>query len=93
MLALALFFRGSLRGRYRRAPLPHPHDRALIVVAFVVCGALGVAFALGAEIAVASGLGALVLVVAFVARDRAALTWALVPAPAARRARGAPAPG
>jgi arsenical pump membrane protein len=77
--ALAVLFRRSLRGRYDRAPLPHPHDRVLLVVAFVVCGALAVAFALGAEIAIGSGLGALVLVVAFAARDRAGLTRALVP--------------
>ena len=79
VVALALFFRRSLVGRYERAPRAHPHDRALLVVALVVCLALGVAFALGAEIAVASGLGALALVVVFVVRDRAGLTWALVP--------------
>jgi arsenical pump membrane protein len=79
VLALAMFFRTSLRGRYDREPPPHPHDRTLLVVAFVVCGALAVAFALGAEIAVTSGVGALVLVVAFALRDRAGLRWALVP--------------
>jgi arsenical pump membrane protein len=80
VLALAMLFRRSLRGRYVRAPLPHPHDRVLLLVGLVVCGALGVAFALGAEIAVTSGVGATVLVVAFLLRDPAALTRALLPA-------------
>ena len=79
VVVLALFFRRSLCGRYSRGPLPHPHDRVLLAVAFVVCLALAVAFALGAEIAVTSGLGALVLVVAFLLRDRAAMSWTLVP--------------
>lgn len=79
VLALALLFRASLRGRYDRSPRPHPHDRVLLVVAFAVCGALAVAFAAGAEIAVASGVGALVLAVAHAVRDRAALRWSLVP--------------
>lgn len=81
VIALAVFFHRSLRGRYDRAPLPHPHDRVLLGLALVVCAALGVAFALGAEIAIASGLGAAVLLVAFVLRDRAGLSWALVPVP------------
>jgi arsenical pump membrane protein len=76
---LAVVFRSSLRGRYDREPLPHPHDRLLLAVAFLVCGALGVAFALGVEIAVGAGAGALVLGVVFAVRAREELTWRLVP--------------
>ena len=39
VVALAGFFRGSLRGRYDREPPPHPHDRLLLVVSFVVWSA------------------------------------------------------
>jgi arsenical pump membrane protein len=79
VVALALLFRRSLRGRYDRVPPEEPHDRPLLVLATVVCLLLGPAFALGVDVTAASAVGALVLVVACAIRAPSRLSLRLVP--------------
>ena len=77
--ALAVLFRGSLRGRYTRVPPAAAHDRPLLHLAVAVCLLLGPAFALGVDVTVASGVGALILVVACTIRAPQYLSIRLVP--------------
>ena len=76
---LALIFRRSLRGRYRRPPAePIPH-RGLLIMAMTVCGALGPAFLLGVNVLLASAVAAVILVVGCAIGQRQLLTWRLLP--------------
>jgi len=76
---LALIFRRSLRGRYRRPPAePIPH-RGLLIMAMIVCGALGPAFLLGVNVLLASAVAAVILVVGCAIGQRQLLTWRLLP--------------
>jgi arsenical pump membrane protein len=78
-VALAMWHRRRLRGRYV-IPAPRvPRDRGLFVVGVVGCSLLVPLLLLGTPVAVASSLAALLLVVAFVVRRRSALRWQLVP--------------
>ncbi len=78
---LAVIFRASLRGRYRRAPVePAPH-RGLLIVAMIVCAALGPAFLLGVNVFAASAGAAVVLLLACAVGRRQLLSWQLVPWP------------
>lgn len=79
VLALALIFRRSLRGRYQpSAPQPTP-DRPLLILATVVCALLGPAFLLGVPVVVPAAVAAVILVVACAFRARSLLTWRLIP--------------
>lgn len=79
VIALAAFFRRSLRGTYVLGPPPvAPHPR-LLVLGVVVCALLGPAFVLGADVLVASAVGAAVLVVACAVGARHLLRWRLLP--------------
>ncbi|MCW2810287.1 MAG: arsenic transporter [Friedmanniella sp.] len=81
VLALFLIFRRSLRGRYTLAePEPAGH-RGLLVLATVVCAALGPAFLLGVDVLVASAIAAVILVMACVVVRRDLLAWRLLPWP------------
>ena len=77
--ALALFFHRSLRGTYTMPDAPRWAHPRLIVLGVVVCGLLGPAFVLGANVLVASAIGAAVLVVACALRARDLLHWRLLP--------------
>lgn len=76
---LAVIFRKSLRGRYQ-LPGWHPvGDRVLFAIAAVVCAGLGPAFALGVNVTLAAAIGAAILVIACLVRNRRALAWKLLP--------------
>ncbi len=76
---LATMFGSELRGGYD-LPAPEPAaDRVLLVVATTVCLLLGPAFLTGVTVAWPASAGAVVLVVAFAARDRGALRLSLLP--------------
>lgn len=76
---LAVIFRRSLHGSYQM-PGWHPvGDRVLFAVAAVVCAGLGPAFALGVNVTLAAAVGAAVLVLACLVRNRRALRWKLLP--------------
>jgi len=77
--ALAVIFRRSLRGRYVRIPKLLLSDRPLLAVAMSVCLALGLLFAIGADVVYASAVAALVLVVACILRAPQLLSLRLVP--------------
>ncbi len=79
LVALAVLFRRSLRGRYDRVPLAEQHDRPLLLIAMIVCLLLGPAFALGVDVTTASSVAALVLVVVCAFRAPQLLTLRLVP--------------
>lgn len=79
--ALALVFRRRLRGRYE-VPAPfRVDDQVLLVIAGVVCAALGPAFALGVNVTVAAVTGAVILVAACLVRERRLVSWRLLPWP------------
>jgi arsenical pump membrane protein len=61
--SLAVIFRGSLRGRYLRAPVVVIRDRPLLVIGMAVCVGLGPLFAMGVDVTYASAVAALLLVV------------------------------
>ncbi len=77
--ALAVLFRRSLSGRYQMPAPPRIRDKVLFGVAAVVCAAIGPAFAIGVDVVVAAGVGAGVLVLACLLRDRRMLHRRLVP--------------
>lgn len=77
--ALALTFRRSLRGGYHLPPADPVRDRALLVIAMIVCAGLGPAFLVGVDVLVASAVGAGILVVACLLRARGLLSWRLLP--------------
>ena len=79
VVVLALVFRARLRGRYQVPRSFVPEDRVLLLIAGVVCGGLGLAFALGVNVAAAAVVGALVLVVACLLRRPRLVRWRLVP--------------
>lgn len=78
---IAVGFRRSLRGRYRLGPAEPIAHRGLLVLATVVCAALGPAFLLGVDVFVASAIGAAILVIACAVARRDLLTWRLLPWP------------
>ena len=75
----AFLFRSSLRGRYQDPPPVEIADRFLFVLAAVVCAGLGPAFALGVNVVVAAGTGAVLLVIGCLIRNRSFLSWRLLP--------------
>jgi arsenical pump membrane protein len=77
--ALAVLFRRSLAGRYTVPQAPPVRDRVLFWVAAGVCAGIGPAFAAGVDVLVAAAIGAGILVVACLLRDRRMLHWRLVP--------------
>lgn len=79
VIALAVIFRRSIRGRYEPPTAQAVPDRLLLGVASVVCALLGPAFLLGVDVFLASGMAAAVLVLACMFRDRSLLSWSLVP--------------
>jgi arsenical pump membrane protein len=79
VLALALVFRRSLRGRYDRPAADPVTDRVLLVLATTVCALLGPAFLVGVDVTLAAAVAAAVLVVACLVRRRSSLTWRLLP--------------
>ncbi len=81
VLALAVVFRRSLRGRYEPGPSAPVADRRLLVLATVVCAALGPAFLLGVDVFLASAVGAGILVVACAVSRRSLLSWRMLPWP------------
>lgn len=79
VVVLAAVFRTGLRGRYE-VPAPfQARDRTLLVVAGIVCAALGPAFAVGVDVTLAAVLGALVLSVACLVRSPRLVGWRLLP--------------
>ncbi len=70
VVVLMIMFRGSLRGRYVRPPLHRIPDRPLLVVAFLVCAAIGPAVIAGAPVYAVAAAGAAVLLIATMARRR-----------------------
>jgi Citrate transporter len=79
VLALAVIFRRSLRGRYQRLPAQPAAHRGLLVLGMIVCGALGPALLLGVNVVAASAVAAAILVVGCAIRARSLLTWRLLP--------------
>jgi arsenical pump membrane protein len=79
VLALAVVFRRSLRGRFDRPPHEEVPDRVLLVVATVVCALLGPAFLVGVDVTVAAAVAAAVLVAACLVRRPSLLAWRLLP--------------
>lgn len=61
--ALALIFRTSLRGRYTRIPLQVPRDRPLLILAMLVRGLPGPAYASRATITDSAAVAALIIVI------------------------------
>jgi arsenical pump membrane protein len=76
---LAVIFRRSLRGRYELPAAPPVQDPVLFGVAAVVCAGIGPAFAAGVDVLLAAGVGAGILVLACLWRDRRMLRWRLLP--------------
>ncbi|MBA8794957.1 arsenical pump membrane protein [Friedmanniella endophytica] len=75
----AVVFRRELRGRYQQPPEVHVEDKPLLITAGVVCGGLGPAFALGVDVTLAAAVGAVIMVVACLVRNRSHLSWKLLP--------------
>jgi len=78
-VVLALLLRTTLGGGYETDATHPAHDKLLWRTAVVVCAAVGPLFVVGVPPWLVGVVGALVLAVAFAARDRARLTWSLVP--------------
>lgn len=76
---LAVIFRRSLRGSYELPGWRPVGDRVLFGIAAVVCAGLGPAFALGVNVTVAAAIGAAILVIGCLVRNRRALRWKLLP--------------
>nr|WP_284291626.1 ArsB/NhaD family transporter [Angustibacter aerolatus] len=68
-----------MRGRYEQPPAEPVADVVLLRVCAVVCLLLGPAFVTGVTPAIPASVAAVVLLVLFAVRDRAALRWALLP--------------
>ena len=79
VLALAVIFRRSLRGRYQRLPAQLAAHRGLLVLGMIVCGALGPALLLGVNVVAASAVAAALLLVGCAIGARSLLTWRLLP--------------
>lgn len=79
VVVTAVLFRSSLRGRYQDPPPVEIADRFLFVLAALVCAGLGPAFALGVNVLVAAGSGAVLLVIGCLIRNRSFLSWRLLP--------------
>jgi arsenical pump membrane protein len=79
VLALAAFFRRSLRGGYVLGAAERWEHPRLLVLGVVVCALLGPAFVLGANVFAASAVGAGVLVVACAVGPRHLLHRRLLP--------------
>jgi arsenical pump membrane protein len=79
VLALAVIFRRSLRGRYQSLPAQPAAHRGLLVLGMIVCGALGPALLLGVNVVAASAVAAAILVVGCAIGARSLLTWRLLP--------------
>jgi len=79
VLALAVIFRRSLRGRYQRLAAQPAAHRGLLVLGMIVCGALGPALLLGVNVVVASAVAAAILAVGCAIGARSLLTWRLLP--------------
>ena len=79
VVALALVFRRSLRGRFEVAVAEPVEDKVLLVLATVMCALLGPAFLAGVDVTVAATAAALVVVVACLVRRRSLLGWHLLP--------------
>ena len=78
-LALAVWHRRRLRGRFT-PPAPQPvADRWLFGTALAACALLVPALLLGVPVAAAASVSALLVTVAFVVRRREVLRWRLVP--------------
>ncbi|MFC0566425.1 SLC13 family permease [Plantactinospora siamensis] len=77
------YWRRGARGRDRYAPPDRhaPADRVLFRVAAATCAGFVLGIVAGVPIEVVAVAGAVVLVVAYAVRDRAALRWSLVPWP------------
>jgi Na+/H+ antiporter NhaD/arsenite permease-like protein len=78
-VVLALASRKSLRGSYRQVPIHPSPDRLLLVIAMIVCGLLGPAFAAGIDVTLGSAVAALILTVSCLLRAPQMLSWRLVP--------------
>jgi arsenical pump membrane protein len=74
-----VIFRRSLRGRYTSAERPVVPHRPLLVVAMVVCGAVGPLLLLGVNVLVVAASAALALVVGCLIGYRSLLSWRLLP--------------
>lgn len=81
LVALAVLFRSSLRGRYPAMSVAATADRPLLALAGLVCALLGPLFAVGVDITYASAVAALVLVLGFLVRAPRHLSIRLVPWP------------
>jgi arsenical pump membrane protein len=78
VLALAVVFRRSLRGRYQCGAAEPVGDRPLIL-ATIVAALLGPAFLAGVDVLVAAAVAAGILVIGCLVRRRSLLTWRLLP--------------
>jgi arsenical pump membrane protein len=79
VVALAVFFRRSLRGTYVLGDAPRWEHPRLLWLGVVVCALLGPAFVLGGDVLVVSAAGAAVLVVACALGARDLLHWRMLP--------------
>ncbi len=79
VVVLAVMFRSELRGSYVAPARAAAADPVLLRVSTAVCLLLGPAFVSGVQVAYPASAAALLLVVLFLVRDRAALRWALLP--------------
>jgi arsenical pump membrane protein len=76
---LALLMRGTLSGDYEVPTRPIPKDRFLFKLAVGICLGVGPLFVLGVPPWRVGTVGAAVLLVAFVIRDRSSIGWHLLP--------------
>ena len=79
VVALALFFRRSLRGTYVLDDAPPWEHPRLLRLGVVVCALLGPAFVLVGDVLVVSAVGAAVLVGACASGARDLLSWRMLP--------------
>lgn len=79
VVALALFFRRSLRGAYELGDAPRWEHPRLLWLGVVVCALLGPAFVVVGNVLVVSAVGAAVLLVACAVAARDLLDWRMLP--------------
>jgi arsenical pump membrane protein len=79
VLILALLMRGSLTGIYKVPTRPTPDDQFLFRLAVGICLAVGPLFIIGVPPWLVGSMGAAVLLVAYVYRDRSKIGWHLLP--------------
>ena len=77
--ALAVIFRGSLRGRYTSTRPARQYDRLLLIVTMTVCLLLGPVFALGVNVTDASAVAAVIITGGCLVRAPRLLSWRLLP--------------